>query len=236
MKHKLLDLIKAGRDKEESDLLPYVNDSPADEAGRWSAKDQLAHLTAWRQVAVAEMDAVRTGAAGPDVSDDDDVENAKTYKKTHQQPAALLREAGVRSWDQLAAAVGACSDPDLEKPRLRRPKQPLWQAIPNNTYYHLAEHLAYWHSDRGDDAAAENAAKWGYDLATSTFPDNRSRGVAAYNLGCFYAKHGRAAEALPYLRTGLELRPDLRDWAKQDTDLDPIRTTPELASLIRDGG
>jgi tetratricopeptide (TPR) repeat protein len=188
MRRKLLDLIKAGRDKEESDLLPDVNDAPPDESGRWTAKDQLAHLTAWRQVAVAEMDAVRTGGPAPDVSDDDNVESAKTYKKT----------------------------------RLRRPQQPLWQAIPNNTYFHLAEHLAYWHIDRGDAAAAEEAAKWGYELATSTFPDNRARGLAVYNLGCFYAKHDRAADAMPYLRKGIELRPELRDWAKQDTDLDPL--------------
>jgi tetratricopeptide (TPR) repeat protein len=232
MKHKLLDLIKAGREKEESDLVPYVNDAPPDEAGSWSAKDQLAHLTAWRQVAVAEMEAVRTGAPGPDVSDDDDVENAKIYSETHQRAAALIRKAGKRSWDQFEAAVEACSDTDLAKPRLRRPDQPLWQAIPNHTYNHLAEHLAYWHGDRGDSAAAEKAAQWAYALATSTFPDNRERGVASYNLGCFYAKRGRAAEALPYLREGIERFPDLRNWAKEDTDLDPIRTTPELANLL----
>jgi tetratricopeptide (TPR) repeat protein len=232
MKDKLRDLIKAGRDKEASDLLPYVNDAPSDTPEGWTAKDQLAHLTAWRQFAAAEMDAVRTGGPAPDASDDDDVENAKTYEQTHQQPAASIREAGRRSWDQLAAAVEACSDTDLAKLRLRRPNQPLWQEIPNNTYFHLAEHLAYWHTDSGDGAAAEKAAKWGYDLATSTFPEDRARGVAAYNLGCFYAKHGRAAEAIPYLRTAIELRPDLRDWAKQDTDLDQIRETPELARLL----
>lgn len=232
MKHKLHDLIKAGRDREESDLLPYVNDAPSDEPGSWTAKDLLAHLTAWRQVGAAEIDSVRTGEPGPDVSDDDDVENAKIYEMTHLQPAASIREAGKSSWDQLAAAVEACSDTDLAKPRIRRPGQALWQAIPNNTYFHLAEHLDHWHSDRGDAAAAEKAAIWGYDLATSTFPDDPERGIAAYNLGCFYAKRGRAAEAMPYLRNGIELRPELRDWAKQDTDLDPIRATPELATLL----
>ena len=84
----------------------------------------------------------------------------------------------------------------------------------------------------GDAAGAEHAAKWGYDLATSTFPDERTRGPAAYNHGCFYAKHGRAAEAMPYLRQGIELRPDLREWAKQDRDLDPIRSTGELTNLL----
>lgn len=232
MKQKLQGLIKAGRDKEELDLLPHVNDASTDEPGRWTAKDQLAHLTAWRQVAVAEMDAVRTGGPGPDVSDNDDIENAKTYKKTRQQPAASINKAAKSSWDQLAAAVEACSDADLSKPRLRRPEQPLWQTIPNNTYFHLAEHLANWHTEIGDEAEAEKATTWGHDLACSTFPDDRTRGVAAYNLACFYAKRGPGEEAMPYLRKGIELRPELRDWAKQDADLDPIRSIPELASLL----
>ena len=37
---------------------------------------------------------------------------------------------------------------------------------------------------------------------------------------------------MPLLRKGIELRPDLREWAKQDTDLDPIRSKPEVASLL----
>ena len=232
MKHKLGDLINAGRDKEASDLVPHANDAPADEPGRWTAKDQLAHLTAWRQYAAAEIDAVRTGGPGPIASDDENVENAKTYEETHQQPAASIHKAAKSSWDRLAAAVEACSDADLAKPRLRRPEQPLWQTIPNNTYFHIAEHLANWHTDLGDEAAAEKAAKWGYDLATSMFPDSRTRGVASYNLACFYAKRGRGDEAMPYLRKGIELRPEAREWAKQDTDFDPIRSTSEVVGLL----
>ena len=234
MKQKLRDLIKAGRDKEESELVPHVDDATPDEPGRWTAKDQLAHQMAWRQHAAAEMDAVRTGGAGPVVSDDDLVANAEIYKRTHHQPAASIRDAAKSSWDQLAAAVEACSDEDLAKPRIRRSPTPeaLWQLVPNDAYFHLAEHLVWWHRDRGDEAAAEDAAKWGYEMASSTYPDYRSQGTVTYNLGCFYAVRGRAAEAVPLLRKGIELRPDLREWAKQDTDLDPIRSTPELASLL----
>jgi tetratricopeptide (TPR) repeat protein len=232
MKQKLRELLKAGRDKEASDLLPHVTDAPPDPPGRWTAKDQLAHLAMWRQYAADEIDAVRTGEPGPIASNDDDIENAKTYEKTHREPAASIRQSGMSSWDRLTAAVEACSDADLAKPRLRRANQALWQNVPNNTYYHLAEHLAYWHIDEGDEAAAEAAAKWGHDLAISTFPDDRTRGVAAYNLGCFYAKRCQAAAAVPQLRKAIELRPDLREVARQDRDLDPIRSTPGLTALL----
>lgn len=232
VKEKLRALIKAGRAKEESDLVPYANDSRPDEPGNWTAKDQLAHLTGWRRIAADEMEAVRTGGPPPNASNDLDVENTKIYERTHRQAAMLIREAARMSWDQLVAAMEGCSEEDWAKPRIRQPAQPLWRVISNNAYFHLTEHLGYWHSDQGNATAAEAAARWGHDLLSSTFPDDYGRGVAAYDLGCFYAKHGRAEEAIPYLRKGIELRPALREWARHDTDLDPIRSTPDLVSLL----
>jgi tetratricopeptide (TPR) repeat protein len=231
VKRGLRALIEAGRAKEESDLVPSVDDNPAEKPGAWTAKDQLAHLAAWREVAAADLDAARTGRAAPDVSDDDDLENAKVYDRTHQLPAATVRKAASDSWDQLAAALQLCSAEDLTK-RRERGQEMLWQVVQNNACFHTAEHLVYFHTEQGDEAAAEAAAKWSHDVAIAKLHDDRARGTAAYNLGCFYARRGRATEAMPFLRTGIELRPDLRDWAKQDADLDPIRTTAELMSLL----
>lgn len=231
MKQELRVLIEAGRAKEESDLLPSVDDNPADKPGAWTAKDQLAHLAAWREVAAADLDAARAARAAPDISDDDDIENAKVYDRTHHLSAATVRKAAGDSWDQLAAALELCSEEDLTK-RRERGQEMLWQVVQSNACVHLAGHLVSFHTGHGDEAAAEAAAKWSHDLATATLQDDRARGTAAYNLGCFYASRARAKEAMSYLRTGIELRPDLRDWAKQDTDLDPIRSTPELVRLL----
>jgi hypothetical protein len=232
MKAKLLDLIDAGREKEAEALVPFVDDSAPESPGRWTAKDQLAHLTSWRQVAIDELDAARTGGPVPDVSTDSDAENVKFYARTHDQPAAVIIESAAGSWDAMAAAVSACSEEKLEGPRPRRPYQKLWMVVPLNVYYHLAEHLAYWSWDQDDDGAAERAVMWGHDLAIATFPDDRTRGAAEYNLACIYAQKGMADRALPLLKRGLELRPDLMEWAKTDTDLDPIRSNPELAELL----
>jgi tetratricopeptide (TPR) repeat protein len=232
LKDKLRLLVKSGREKEASDLLTHVNDSPPAKPGRWTAKDNLAHMTAWRAYAAAELEAVRTSAEGPDASEEIDEFNARVYAANRDQPAASVLAEGRRSWDALEQALEACSEEDLLKPRVRRPEQPLWQVIPGNTYFHVGEHLGYFHSERGNDAAAEAAAKWAYDLARETFTEDRQRGTADYNLGCFYAARGRAEEALPYLRKGIELNPSLRDWAERDTDLDPIRSAPDLARLL----
>jgi tetratricopeptide (TPR) repeat protein len=232
MKDKLRLLIKAGREKEAQDLLPHVDDSPPSRPGGWTAKDNLAHLATWRLVGAVEMDAVRTGGKGPVVSSDAAVENAKIYEETHHLPASSVLDTAARSWDAFIAAMEACSDEVLLQPRIRYPEEALWHMVPGHTYFHLAEHLGYWHTDRGEEVAAEEAAKWGHRLATSTDTEDKATGTADYNLGCFYAVRGRLEEAMPYLRTAIELNPSLRDWAKQDKDLDPIRATSELTRLL----
>jgi tetratricopeptide (TPR) repeat protein len=226
-------LVRAGREKEESDLVPYVDDSPLSQPGRWTAKDNLAHLSAWRLRAAAELDAVRTGIPAPlSVSEDIDESNAKVYGATRHQPAASVLEEARRSWSTLEAALEACSEEDLLKPRIRRPERPAWQVIPGNTYFHIAEHLAYWHDERGEPDQSEAAALWAHDLANKNSHDDGQRGTADYNLGCFYAVRGRAEKAIPYLRSGFELNPSLREWAKTDSDLDSIRSRPELVRLL----
>lgn len=225
--------MKAGGEKEASDLVPYVDDSAPARPGRWTAKDNLAHLSAWRLIAAAELEAVRTGTpAAASVTEEIDGGNAKIYEATRHQPAASVLEEARRSWATLEAALEACSEEDLLKPRVRRPATPLWQVIPGNTYFHIAEHLAYWHDERGEPEQSEAAALWAHDLASKNSPDDRQRGTADYNLGCFYAVRGRGANAIPFLRSGIELNPGLRDWAKTDTDLDSIRSTPELVQLL----
>lgn len=233
IKDQLRLLIRQAREKEMSAFVPYMDDSKASEPGRWTAKDNLAHLAAWRLLAAAELDAVRTGVGSTMVTEEtQEQHNDRAYEAMRHQSAAAVRDSADRSWEVLAAALEACSDEDLEKPRLRRPEQVVWQVIPGNTYFHVAQHLGWWSSEHGADEAAEDAAIWAHDLAITTFPSEASRGIADYNLGCFYAARGQVEKAIPYLRSGFELNPIVREVARQDTDLDPIRSAPELTRLL----
>ena len=232
MKEKLQRLIDASRQKEADVLFPHVDDREPDVPGKWTTKDVVAHMLSWRQVAIGEINAVLTGSEVPDVSTDDDRENEKFYARTHHMPARSILDAAAKSWADLAAAVEACTEDDLEGPRPRYPNQKLLQAATGNTYYHVAEHIGYWYSDQGNEAEAEKAALWGYDLVTMVMPDDRTRGAAEYNLACLYAKRGEVAKAMSHLERGFELRPDLKDWSTSDTDLDSIRSNPEFVKLL----
>jgi quercetin dioxygenase-like cupin family protein len=53
-----------------------------------------------------------------------------------------------------------------------------------------------------------------------------------YNLACCESLAGRPADAIGHLRRAFERSGDLREWAKTDTDLDPIRDEPEFKELV----
>ena len=57
-----------------------------------------------------------------------------------------------------------------------------------------------------------------------------------YNLACCESLAGRPADAIAHLRQALERSGDrsgdLREWAKADTDFDPIRDEPEFKELV----
>jgi hypothetical protein len=144
-KEELRNLIQTGRQRERTDLQPYVNDIPPHQAGQWTAKDQLAHVIAWRRVAAAELEAVRTGVPDPGVADGDYVENARIYEETHRLPAATVIEAAERSWDQLSSALEACSEDVLSKPRIRDrgAEAWLWQVVPDSSPAARARNMAW---------------------------------------------------------------------------------------------
>ena len=53
-----------------------------------------------------------------------------------------------------------------------------------------------------------------------------------YNLACCEALAGRTDDAIGHLRVAIEKRPNLRDLAKEDTDLDPLRDEPAFKELV----
>jgi tetratricopeptide (TPR) repeat protein len=54
-----------------------------------------------------------------------------------------------------------------------------------------------------------------------------------YNLACCEALAGMKEDAIGHLRAAIELRPDLRDLAKEDTDFDSIRDESGFRELVK---
>jgi hypothetical protein len=228
LSERLVQSLEAARAK-EAVLLDLCDDSPPAEAGRWTVRDNIAHLNTWREHAVHTLDAVRLGKPleGPANESDLDVRNAEIYETHKGDSAADVRAGHAGTYAALIAAVRACSEEDLLRERPGNGGE-TWLIVPGNGHAHVAQHLSYLAADNGDPAGAESAAKWAHDLDIELFPEQKP--VADYN--CFYARNGHADEALPLLQASLLARPDLRRFALEDADLAPIRDDPRVESLL----
>ncbi|MFX1484687.1 MAG: tetratricopeptide repeat protein [Promethearchaeota archaeon] len=58
-------------------------------------------------------------------------------------------------------------------------------------------------------------------------------GSALYNLGCYNCIAGRTDEALVYLGRAFERDESIRNWAKDDSDLESLRTDKRFRELLK---
>lgn len=230
MKEKLLQAQAETRER-EADLVAMVKDGPPDPSGKWRPQDHLAHLSEQRRFGALVFDAVRTGGDPP--PDPGEGSNDAFYEATKDQPAAAVVAGADRTWVALETAIGACTEHDLAQPNPYGPNpRRLGDGAPGD---HLAAHLFWCYLDAGDEKSAEAILRWAQDLSSRTSTDARTHAVGTYNLACFYARTGRADQAIPLLRDSFERAPDLKDWAHKDPDLDPIRDDPTFIRLLGEG-
>lgn len=205
-------------------------DAPSDPAGRWHAKDHLAHLAAWRLRGARTLDALRIGVDPPPPVEDDE-QNAVFYAEYRDCSAEEIKALARESWRAVQAAIEASTEDDLAKPHPREPDAQAWMIVPG-IGGHIGVHLMWLHLEHGDTTRAEAAAKWGYELETAAFDSDKERAIATYNLACFYALVGKSEDAVRLLRQSFAAKPELVDVARRDPDLDPIRDTAGLKELL----
>jgi quercetin dioxygenase-like cupin family protein len=70
------------------------------------------------------------------------------------------------------------------------------------------------------------------EMITDALERFEDRGVLTYNLACAEARLGETDAAVEHLRAALDLRPNLTDLARDDTDLDALREDPRFVELV----
>ena len=58
--------------------------------------------------------------------------------------------------------------------------------------------------------------------------------IAVYNLACFYSVSGMKAEAITTLKKALKMRPDMKEWSKEDPDFENIRGEAEYKKIYEE--
>lgn len=232
----LLSLIERARTAQRAwiaDLSDAERDTPGSPE-QWSAKDVLAHITFWQEVACARLAAARDGSAPPTFGDFQLV-NERIFEERRARPWAQTIGDAEQANATLAEHVRA-----LDAEALTNPQQFAWAngrallpGIVSNGFWHPLEHVARFYVGRGEPARAADLLEQAVvqEPALGALPDER--GKALYNLACFYATTGQPGRALPLLPEALRLQPDLVEWSKQDSDLDELRTLPEFQALYQ---
>ena len=194
----------------------------------WAPKDHFAHLAVWQAYQARRLEAITTGNPPAQPADNDAV-----FLEHRDEPWDAVWADAMRALDDNAAVIANTSEEDLTDPE-RFPwtngRSFVSSAI-SNIYLHPIEHLVQMHEERGDDASAERVQQESVALMAAFFGRGEEYANAVYNLGCFYAKRGRAADAIAQVREALAVNPKLTEWSKEDADLVSLHDLPEYQAL-----
>jgi DinB family protein len=191
--------------------------------GGWSPKDIQAHLSSWKTRQAERHAAARRGEEIPPPDDDFDAINAELHAARADWSWSAIEEEADQVTDRLVAEIEAT---DLET---LLGNERLLGGTMGNGASHALEHLPPLARAHGmDDRALALAREIEAIVRASAFPDS-DKGVFLYNQACYHALGGRLEEARTLLPEALTLRPDLREWSEQDSDLAALRG--ELGAL-----
>ena len=123
--------------REEQMTVPEVN-------GPWSVKDNIAHLTAWHNYTLDQLEGLQTGkeppAFMPGLTTEDE-ENEQIYQQNKYRPLAEVLTDFRASYQRVYDTVQSMSEETLNAPfPWRTGGNPVWPLIAGNTYEHYQEH------------------------------------------------------------------------------------------------
>jgi hypothetical protein len=195
---------------------PARRDTPPADGG-WSAKDTLAHLSAWRQHQAGRLAARREGRDEPPLPavEMDDV-NAIFHAEHAGWAWDRVAAHAESTADALVAEVAAVSDETLADSRMVG-------LIMGDGPEHDLGHLGQLATTDALRARVVELADTTRALIDRGDWPARAAAYARYNLACFHALGGRLDVARSLLRQALPEQEELRTQAAQDDDLIALR-------------
>lgn len=234
LRARLVGLLHAGHDLQEA-YVATLSPEERDATGapdRWSPKDLVAHMTAWKARRLQQVEAVRRGLAAPAFPIQET--NEATWDELHGQTWDEILAVEARVTAALAELVEGMSDTDLlasdRYPSL--PYQPAAMIAVRAAYPHVIQHLAEHALERGDLAGAI-ALRQAAAIALDAFPEFPELAAAPhYNLARHYASSGQTQQALDEVRRALTWYPALAEDARDEADFAPLRGDAAFQALV----
>ena len=233
IKKDMLDLFMSLR-KELAQVLADLNEPQKKECGsmeRWGVKDMLTHLAFWGDHFNRQIEATRAGIPVPDAGDYYEIINDGVLLRNKEKTFEEARQEEETVFAKSIALLETENPDDLvdtQKYAYMKGRSLLDRAL-GTECYHVAAHISDYYLKQGfyDKAAGLQEEYTGKLLAFPGWDAN-----AHYNLACFYSLNGKVEKALGNLEQAFKVKPDLKEWAKKDPDINPIRGEPGYQTLI----
>ena len=124
---------------------------------RWSARDVVAHIAAWRRQAAAKLE--RTGSGGRGLDFDTQTFNDSTFREHRDQSWATIRRIAESAYLAMRAQAERFTDDWLRQPAgLSGKNWSPWLLIKVDGYDHPMGHISSLYRRSGDGAKAESIA------------------------------------------------------------------------------
>ena len=235
LKSKLIEVIEQAS-KEEQALFARLSEderSVRGEPDRWSPKDVIAHLAAWK-TRLAENLAVAARGETPVRDEDFEAVNARDFEEYRDRPWPEILDEAAEASRQLVEQVEKRSEAELRGTDTLpwQEDRPLWRLIVGNAYIHvMAMHLDPVLIECGEKEYATELQEEAAKLLGELDESRSWQGVVRYNLACHYAQAGETERAIEKLGEALELSPELTEWSKEDSELACLREEPGYMAL-----
>jgi tetratricopeptide (TPR) repeat protein len=213
--------------------LTLVERQATGQSDAWAPKDNLLHIGAWQGRLAQNLDAGLNGG---------ELRHYDNWRELNDQ---YFEQEKLLPWDdcleQLTAdraALRSLFDSLSEADLLRldvlpwQEGRPVWRLIEGNMVDHVVSHLCMLYNARGERGKALRLMEQTSEAIAGLDPDPLWQGNVIYNLGCVYALSGEKSKAIQKVKEAFALRPDLPEWARQDSDLDSLRDEPEFKALF----
>jgi tetratricopeptide (TPR) repeat protein len=223
----LLEVIDLARERERAlvDSLDADARTAVGTVERWAPKDHFVHLATWAAYQARRLEAVATGSPATQPADNDTVFLEHRDDSWETTWADLMR-----ALDDNATALMRVSNETLTA--LNENGRSLFSLTLSSTYLHPIAHLAQIYEERGDGTSAEQVQQEAVTTVARLFGKGDQYANAVYSLGCYYALHGRSAEAIAQVREALAVNPQLTDPIKEDVDLVSLHDLPDYQALF----
>jgi tetratricopeptide (TPR) repeat protein len=195
----------------------------------WPAALNLFHICMWRERLRNALTEVKEGRAyTPPPGNVDETNDAEL-------PGGLgvaLGDIAERS-DVLLASILELWDELGERPLKWYANNTTAEAILRNSYVHPRNHIVAYLKENGDSAGAGRLLEDAVTEMREVEAPPLVLGAALYNLAGTRVAQDRLDEALELLVEAFPLRPDLKESAPKDKDLEPLYDNPGFKALVK---